>query len=73
MCVSEGKTQSRQAELYIMSKSEPSTQSAAERRTAEAGLRTLIDRFAPTHLRLVNAMRRSLRKRLPTTHEIVYE
>ena len=56
-----------------MSKSEPSTQSAAERRTAEAGLRTLIDRFAPTHLRLVNAMRRSLRKRLPTAHEIVYE
>jgi hypothetical protein len=36
-------------------------------------LRTLIDKFAPAHLRLVGAMRRSLRKRLPTAHEVVYE
>ena len=50
-----------------------STQSAAERRAAEAELRTLIDQFAPTHLRLIVAMRRSLRKRLPTAHEVVYE
>lgn len=50
-----------------------SAQSAAARRAAEAELRTLIDRFAPTYLRLVTAMRRSLRKRLPTAHEIVYE
>ena len=49
------------------------TQSAAERRSAEAELRTLIDKFSPTHLRLVGAMRRSLLKRLPTAHEIVYE
>ncbi len=48
-------------------------QSAAERRAAEAGLRTLIDEFAPAHLRLIGAMRRSLRKRLPTAHEVVYE
>ena len=50
-----------------------STQSAAERRSAEAQLRTLIARFAPAHLRLVGAMRRHLRKRLPTALEIVYE
>src|SRR5262245_47945538 len=48
-------------------------QSAVERRAAEAELRTLIDKFAPAHLRLVGAMRRSLRQRLPTAHEVVYE
>src|SRR5262249_8123916 len=50
-----------------------STQSAVARRSAEAQLRTLIDKFAPAHLRLIGAMRRSLRKRLPTAHEVVYE
>ena len=50
-----------------------STQSAVARRSAEAQLRTLIAKFAPAHLRLVGAMRRWLRKRLPTAHEIVYE
>ena len=50
-----------------------STQSAAARRSAEAQLRTLIAKFAPAHLRLVAAVRRSLRKRLPTAHEVVYE
>ena len=50
-----------------------STQSAVARRSAEAELRTLIDKFAPAHLRLVGAMRRLLRKRLPTAHEVVYE
>src|SRR5271157_5009817 len=49
------------------------TQSAAARRSAEAQLRALIDNFAPEHLRLIGAMRRSLRKRLPTAHEVVYE
>jgi hypothetical protein len=49
------------------------TQSAVERRSAEAELRTLIDKFAPAHLRLIGATRRSLRKRLPTAHEVVYE
>jgi hypothetical protein len=48
------------------------TQPAAARRSAEAELRTLIDKFAPAHLRLIGAMRRSLRKRLPTAHEVVY-
>jgi hypothetical protein len=48
-------------------------QSAVERRSAEAELRTLIDKFAPAHLRLIAAMRRLLRKCLPTAHEVVYE
>ena len=50
-----------------------STQSAVERRSAEAQVRSLIAKFAPAHLRLIGAMRRSLRKRLPTAHELVYE
>ena len=50
-----------------------STQSAVARRSAEAQTRTLVAKFAPAHLRLVGAMRRSLRKRLPTAHELVYE
>ena len=50
-----------------------STQSAAERRSAEAQVRAGIAKFAPAHLRLVSAMRRWLRKRLPTAHEVVYE
>ena len=50
-----------------------STQSAVARRSAEAQLRTLVARFAPAHLRLIGAMRRWLRKRLPTAHEVVYE
>jgi hypothetical protein len=50
-----------------------STQSAAARRSAEAQLRAMIDKFAPAYLRLIAAMRRWLRKRLPTAHEVVYE
>ena len=50
-----------------------STQSAVERRSAEVQVRTLIAKFAPAHLRLLDAMRRWLRKRLPTAHEVVYE
>ncbi len=56
-----------------MSTSQLSTQSAAERRSAEAQVRTLFAKLAPAHLRLIGAMRRSLRKRLPTAHELVYE
>ncbi len=56
-----------------MSTSQPSTQSAAERRSAEARLRTLIAKFAPAHERLIGAVRRSLLKRLPTAFELVYE
>jgi hypothetical protein len=50
-----------------------SAQSAAARRSAEAELRTLIARYAPEHLRLINAMRRRLLKLLPAAHEVVYE
>src|SRR5262245_61160409 len=56
-----------------MSTPQLSTQSAVARRAAEAQLRGLIARFAPAHLELVAALRRWLRKRLPTAHEIVYE
>lgn len=49
------------------------SQSAAERRAADATARTLIQSVAPESERLVGAVRRSLRKRLPTAHEIVYE
>jgi hypothetical protein len=56
-----------------MNTSQPSTQSAVARRAAEAEVRRLIAKFAPAHLRLANATRRWLRKRLPTAHEVVYE
>src|SRR5438034_10855143 len=56
-----------------MSTSQLSTQSAVARRSAEAQLRSLIAKFAPAHLRLIGVMRRWLRKRLPTAHEVVYE
>jgi len=56
-----------------MSTSQLSTQSAVARRAAEAQLRGLIARFAPAHQRLIGTMRRWLRKRLPTAHELVYE
>jgi len=49
------------------------TQSATERRAAEAELSMLVSRFAPAHQRLVATMRRTLRKRLPSAHEMVYE
>jgi hypothetical protein len=56
-----------------MSNSPLSTQSAVARRSSEAELRGLIAKFAPAHQRLVGAMRRWLRRRLPTAHEVVYE
>ena len=49
------------------------TQSVVTQRAAEAEVRTLIAKCAPTHLRLIGAMRRWLRKRLPTANELVYE
>ena len=36
-------------------------------------MRGLIDEFAPSQLRLITAVRRSLRKLLPTAYEVVYE
>jgi len=56
-----------------MSTSQPSTQSAVARRLAETQLRGLVARFAPAHQRLLGTLRRWLRKRLPTAHELVYE
>ena len=56
-----------------MSNSQLNTQSAMARRSAEAELRRFIAKFAPAHQRLIGATRRSLRKRLPTAHEVVYE
>src|SRR3954447_26466444 len=56
-----------------MTTSQPSTQSAVARRSAEAQVRGLIAKFAPAHQRLIGAARRWLRKRLPTAHEVVYE
>jgi hypothetical protein len=50
-----------------------SPQSAVARRSAEAQLRTLTAKFASTHLQLISAVRKWLRKRLPTAHEVVYE
>ena len=55
-----------------MSTSQVSAQSAVARRLAEAELRVLIAKFAPADHGLVTALRRSLRKRLPTAHEVVY-
>jgi hypothetical protein len=56
-----------------MSPSQPNTQSAVARRSAEAQVRGLIAKVAPAHQRLVGATRRWLRARLPTAHEVVYE
>jgi hypothetical protein len=61
------------SELQLMSTLESDIQSATERRSAEAQLRALIVKFAPAQQRLVGAVRRSLQKRLPGAHEIVYE
>lgn len=54
-------------------RTQPGPQPAIERRAAEARLRTLIAEYAPASARLIAAVRRSLRKRLPTAHEVVYE
>lgn len=59
--------------MSVKKDSSDSTQSAAARRAAEAQVSALVARFAPANLRLVAAMRRGLRKRLPTAHEVVYE
>jgi len=56
-----------------MSTTKVSTQTPAARRSAETEVRELVTRFAPDHQRLIGTLRRSLRKRLPTAHELVYE
>ena len=47
--------------------------SNAARRSAEDELRALVAKIAPASTNLVASLRRSLRKRLPTAHEVVYE
>jgi hypothetical protein len=56
-----------------MTTSKPTTQSAAERRSAEAELRALLAHFSRADQALIGTLRRSLRKRLPTAYEVVYE
>ena len=56
-----------------MATSTRKVQSAVTRRSAEAQLRSLIAKFAPPQQRIIKAVRRWLRKLLPTAHEIVYE
>ena len=53
--------------------SEPKPQSAAERRAAESQVTALLSKHAPDHVRLMSALRKALRTRLPSAHEIVYE
>jgi hypothetical protein len=67
------KKPSRRRSVQLEVEEPGSTQSAVARRSAEAQVRTLIARFAPAHPRLISAMRRCLRKRLPTANEVVYE
>ena len=57
----------------LTSTSTPTSQPAAERRAAEAELSGLVAKFAPEREALTAAVRRSLRKRRPTGHEVVYE
>ena len=52
---------------------EPRTQSATERRAVESQIKALVDKIAPEQQRLMAALRKALRKRLPAAHEIVYE
>lgn len=49
------------------------SQPAADRRSAEEQLSGLIKKFSPNDAQLVAAVRRSLKKRLPTAHEVGYE
>lgn len=48
-------------------------QSAEARSSAEAQLSTLVSKHAPAHHDRIGAVRQSLRKRLPTALEVVYE
>ena len=63
----------RGAAAKRLKRAAPSTRSAPETRSADAAVRGLVARFAPAHQRLITAVRRSLRTRLPTAHQVVYE
>lgn len=59
--------------VSVQTTSSDSTQPAGERKAAIAELNRLVETFAPTHQRLISSLRRSLRKRMPTVCELVYE
>jgi hypothetical protein len=40
---------------------------------AEKQLKCFIDKFEPKHQRLIRAVRKALRKRFPTAHELAYD
>ncbi len=50
-----------------------SKKSKAAAPAPEAQLATFVGRFEPEHQRLILAVRRALRKRFPTAHELVYD
>jgi hypothetical protein len=56
-----------------MARTESEKQSAAERRIAEGRLLELLAVFTSSQQRVVASLRRRLRKRLPTAHELVYD
>lgn len=51
----------------------PAPQTPAARREAQAQVRAIVARFAAKHAKLIDAVRRALRARLPTALEVVYE
>jgi hypothetical protein len=57
----------------MMTTASPDPDSASARRSAEAALHTLVTNFAPEHASLIATLRRAIRKRLPTAHELIYE
>ncbi|MFO0937556.1 MAG: hypothetical protein U0798_13680 [Gemmataceae bacterium] len=67
------KTSGKSRPATAQAKAVGTSQTAAERRSAEAELRKLITTYAPTHEAFILALRRWFRKRLPTVHEVVYE
>lgn len=54
-------------------KSTKKTQTAAELKAAEKSAREIFAKFCPEQVRMINAMRKALRKRLPSAFELVYE
>src|SRR5215510_7080328 len=49
------------------------TKSAALSATPEEQLKTFIEKFDPKHQTLIRAVRKEMRKRFPTAHELVYD
>jgi len=47
--------------------------SAAEKTTAEAQLRSLIEKFDPRDQKLIRSVRSAVRKRLPAANELLYD